>query len=897
MPAAPTSSTELLDLLRKSGIVPPERLSAAFPDPAEVPAEPAKVAAALVQQGLITRFQAQQLLAGRHKGFRLGAYAIQDQLGRGGMGAVYLAQHLELRRNVAIKVLVAGKEEDQKLAIERFLREARAAAALDHPNIVRIFDVCRHGDVPYLVMEYVEGETLQQVLDRDGVIPYTTATEFVAQSAAGLQHAHEKGFVHRDIKPSNLILDRTGTVKILDMGLARSNTSDQDKLTERLDAGAVVGTADFIAPEQALNTPRIDIRADIYSLGATYFALITGKPPFEGNTAQKLLQHQVTAAPHLSTIDATLPKGLAGVVAKMLAKKPNDRYQTPAELIAALAPWLGNSAKILAGLSRTNLAQGVDLHATLNDLAMRSSASGRLGVSSGVTTGPDSGEINPGAPVKETGAVASAETTRNPAEKPRKPKGGKATKTLKPVKAAKAKSGIPPWVTLVTLGVVLLVGASVAYVAFMRKTDESKSLSDSGPDVVGGSGVGIDPGKNPGGSNKNPQPGGKDNSSKALTPVSDKETVRVQLDLSKQQQFYIRSTVVVPAENPSRKDYMELSNSGPGKPPTGWSARCYNPVTQMEFFADPAPNGALGIRNVKGSVGSAMMFTPRFDCESKICRIRLEYSTNVRAGRFVLRFKPTKPDKAAWDVTKPAVIGLVWRTEELVVDLQGATQGFFEFHNTDENPEAAVRVRTVLVTELPVAGQPQNSNPGAAAPDFSRHVEGAVVYRLDVAAITPFRVTKGGSQPTQGEPEMLPPGITCRCWKATARGEFRREERDGSAALGLTNFSDEKSAQFAFELEKELNLFLKPGKAYRVKVDYLTKADADGALVVQTQDYKGVAWAKLANTGGQWKSATASFERKEGIPVRLTIDNDAVGEGNTLYFRSVELVELNPPQK
>src|SRR5262249_24081059 len=199
-----------------------------------------------------------------------------------------------------------------------------------------------------------------------------TATDYIAQAAAGLQHAHERNFVHRDIKPGNLILDKSGTVKILDMGLARSADA-QDRLTERLDNGAVVGTADFIAPEQALNQPNIDGRADIYSLGATFFALLVGKPPFEGNTTQKLLQHQLRSTPKVAWVDSALPKGLSAVVARMLAKKPADRYQIPAEVIAALSPWLGNSSRVLAALSQINLAQGADLHAALSDLARGSS--------------------------------------------------------------------------------------------------------------------------------------------------------------------------------------------------------------------------------------------------------------------------------------------------------------------------------------------------------------------------------------------------------------------------------------------------------------------------------------------------------------------------------------------
>ena len=412
MPTAPTSSSEFLDLLSRSGLLSAERI-ASLSD-LGLPDEPQKAAGKLVAQGFLTRFQAQQLLAGRHKGFRIGGYLIKDMLGRGGMGAVYLAEHLELHRKVAVKVLVPGRDEDQNLALERFLREARAAAALDHPNIVRIFDVARYNEVPFLVMEYVEGETLQQVLDRDGAIPYPIAAEYIAQAAAGLQHAHEKGFIHRDIKPGNLMRDKSGTIKILDMGLARS-ANNADNVTERLDNGAVVGTADFIAPEQALNQPNIDGRSDIYSLGATFFALIIGKPPFEGNTTQKLLQHQLRSAPKLATLDSSLPKGLSAVVAKMLAKKPEDRYQTPAEVIAALAPWMGNSSRILAGISRTNLAQGASLQETLAEIA-RSGSSRRLNTG----TSEDAEDVDVES-CRETGAVASSITTRERVRRAKEP--------------------------------------------------------------------------------------------------------------------------------------------------------------------------------------------------------------------------------------------------------------------------------------------------------------------------------------------------------------------------------------------------------------------------------------------------------------------------------------------
>lgn len=408
---APASCTDLLGLLKRSGVLSADRLKA-LPSADEFPPEPAKAAAVLVQKGIITRFQAAQLLAGRHKGFRIGQYVIQDLLGRGGMGAVYLAEHLELRRKVAIKVLAPARGEDQKLATERFLREARAAAALDHPNIVRIFDVARHNDAPYLVMEYIEGETLQQTIDRDGSVPYDMAAEYAAQAASGLQHAHEKGFIHRDIKPGNLVRDRFGTVKILDMGLARS-AHDNDKLTEKLDEGAVVGTADFIAPEQAINSPSIDGRVDIYSLGATLFTLIAGKPPFDGNTTQKLMQHQLKNPPTLRELNPAVPPELSDIVAKMLAKKAVERLQSPAEVIAALAPWSGNSARVLAGLSRTKLAQGSDVQASLADWSGTGSSLTLRELSGSVPGSSSQLSFNPGEAAKATAAMSGAETARS----------------------------------------------------------------------------------------------------------------------------------------------------------------------------------------------------------------------------------------------------------------------------------------------------------------------------------------------------------------------------------------------------------------------------------------------------------------------------------------------------
>src|SRR5581483_6194013 len=290
---------------------------------------PQGCAAVLVRAQALTAFQARNLLQGRFRGLVVGPYRLLQPLGQGGMGVVYLAEHAQLRRQVAIKVLPHDKARD-RIALERFYREARSAAALDHPNIVRLHDVCQGAGVHFLVMEYVDGTTLQELLERTGALHYAQAADYIAQAAAGLQHAHERGFVHCDIKPANLMVTRQGVVKSLDMGLARSFVDPSDQLTSTGMDAETAGTADYIAPEQALNQPT-DSRADIYSLGVTLFTLVTGKAPFDGTTAQKLLQHQFRKPPELTRLRATVPPELGEVVARMMSKKPDDRYQSAEE--------------------------------------------------------------------------------------------------------------------------------------------------------------------------------------------------------------------------------------------------------------------------------------------------------------------------------------------------------------------------------------------------------------------------------------------------------------------------------------------------------------------------------------------------------------------------------------
>src|SRR6266478_2121853 len=293
---APTTVEELIDLAKKSGVVDDKRLDAAVAKlraAGTPPKEPGKLAGILVRDGILTHFQAEQFLQGRWRRFTIGKYKVMERLGQGGMGSVYLCEHKFMRRRAAVKVLPAAKAEDTS-SLERFYREARAVAALDHPNIVRAYDIDQDDKLHFLVMEYVDGASLQEMVKRaKHPLDVTRAAHYMRQSALGLQHAHDAAaLVHRDIKPGNVLVDRNGIVKILDMGLARFFHDQEDILTKKYDEN-VLGTADYLAPEQALDSHSVDIRADIYSLGATFYFVLTGSTPLtDGTVAQKLIWHQ-----------------------------------------------------------------------------------------------------------------------------------------------------------------------------------------------------------------------------------------------------------------------------------------------------------------------------------------------------------------------------------------------------------------------------------------------------------------------------------------------------------------------------------------------------------------------------------------------------------------------------
>jgi eukaryotic-like serine/threonine-protein kinase len=340
---APRTTGEFLGLVQQSALVDDKRLKvhlaklrAAGPI---APEEPAAFAGLLVRDGILTNFQAEQILQGKWRRFTIGRYKVLERLGSGRQGSVYLCEHGLIRRRVAIKVLPSALADDPP-SLERFYREARALAALDHPNIVRGYDIDHDDKLHFLVMEYVDGSSLQGITEKCGPMAVIRAAHYIRQAALGLQHAHESaGIIHCDIKPADILVDRGGGVKVIDMGLAWFSSDDQAVSSTKHNE-VVLGTPDYMAPEQALDARKVDIRADIYSLGATFYFCLTRYTPFRGGTAaQKLLWHQTRQPEPVRQLRPKVPSGLAALIERMMAKDPMQRPQTPREVADALTPY------------------------------------------------------------------------------------------------------------------------------------------------------------------------------------------------------------------------------------------------------------------------------------------------------------------------------------------------------------------------------------------------------------------------------------------------------------------------------------------------------------------------------------------------------------------------------
>lgn len=297
----------------------------------------AAVVQLLVQRRLLTPFQVTKILAGKSGPFFLGRYKIMRQLGEGGMGKVYSARHLDNRRKVAIKVLPPKRANAERNALARFRREADMGLRLSHPHVAESLEVGEDAGVHFIVMEYIPGENLFTMVGRGGPLRVWDAARLFREVASGLGHIHQFGVVHRDIKPSNIMVTPDGTAKLLDLGLASGGDTTDEQLSK---PGTVVGTLDYIAPEQAAGIQMADQRSDIYALGCTLYYAVSRRMPFAGgDPVSKVYRHRMEEPEPLEKIAAHVPREFSALVRKMMRKDPADRYQSADELCHDLQRW------------------------------------------------------------------------------------------------------------------------------------------------------------------------------------------------------------------------------------------------------------------------------------------------------------------------------------------------------------------------------------------------------------------------------------------------------------------------------------------------------------------------------------------------------------------------------
>lgn len=332
------SLNDLIETLTSAGIVEEATLNTYKNDPAAPVTTAAEMLARLREANAITKFQAKAIEQGKTDGLLFGQYVVIERLGKGGMGAVFTARHRTMERMVALKVMAPDVMSNEK-HVRRFQQEVRLAARLSHPNIVAAYDAGMANNLHYLVMEYVEGVDCSQLVKKLGPVKVKTAVSITRQAARGLFHAHRQQIVHRDIKPSNILVDLQGNAKILDMGIAGflselRESEDEDDLTK---TGIIMGTVDYMSPEQAISSKQADERSDIYSLGATMFFLLTGERPFSGETpVQIILAHREGDLPPMSKFRDDVPRRVEAILRKMMARSPEDRFQTMQDVAKAL---------------------------------------------------------------------------------------------------------------------------------------------------------------------------------------------------------------------------------------------------------------------------------------------------------------------------------------------------------------------------------------------------------------------------------------------------------------------------------------------------------------------------------------------------------------------------------
>ena len=472
----PTTVDKFVENLTNSGLMSAADIEAFLKDlpDRKKPADGQALAKELIRSKKLTQYQATAVYQGKIKILSFGEYEVLDKLGAGGMGVVLRARHKRMKREVAIKVLPSSAMKEAE-AVQRFYREVEAAAKLNHTNIVTAYDASETNGVHYLVMEYVPGKDLSELVKAKGALSVDKAVDCIKQAAQGLQFAHDRGVVHRDIKPANLLLDQEGVVKILDMGLARINTGgigqdDETEAAQLTRTGQMMGTVDYMPPEQAEDTASADHRADIYSLGCTLYRLLIGESPYEASTIMKrLLAHRDAAIPSMRAKRAEVPERVDQIFAKMIAKTPEERYQSMTELITELETCL----QAVPAAASDSVSLGLDTNLDeLPDLSqMESLAVDPLFGDPQQTAGGAAATMNSAAsPLQDTTGIGES-----PLGQPASPLGQPAWQTQQPAKSGKGIGWNKTVLMSVGIGggVVVLLIIALVIRTFMSSGDET----------------------------------------------------------------------------------------------------------------------------------------------------------------------------------------------------------------------------------------------------------------------------------------------------------------------------------------------------------------------------------------------------------------------------------------
>jgi len=913
----PATIAEFLGLVRKSGLVDEQTLASVA---LGLPREPAACAEALVESRLLTSFQAKQLLAGRPQGLILGAYRILGPLGRGGMGTVYLAEHAALGRKAAIKVL-NEEQSREKLALERFFREARAAAALDHPNIVRLHDIAKSEGTHFLVMEFVDGIDLQALIEQTGRLHFAQAANYIAQAAAGLQHAHERGFIHRDIKPANLILAKSGGVKILDMGLARSLSNSKDALTGQLDEEVITGTADFLSPEQALNV-QLDPRTDIYSLGGTFYTLLTGRIPYEGSTAQKLSQHQMAPPPEVLAVRTDVPPELAAIIRVMMAKQPQERYQTAREVIAALAPWApGVEAGAGTAVSlppdtlalnwrqpdrtrspgtrfaRAMRSKGVRIFGCVGILLAVGLVCAFLGVSAPAPNpmlGADSSlppaSSRPSTPVTHTrwlvghtvgvnDVVLSPDETRLASVD----WGGKLmiwdVATGERLHECQTRPGACCLACTTTPDgrFILVAGERMPILVFEWAT--GREVREYPPHEPATWGLAVSP------SGQHLLSCGNDGlvilrnlSTSAVEQRFEFEaklvwTVAFSADGSK-----IAASVGL-GPSPEESHLIKVWSTADGKllhQLTGHTGavRTIGFRPDGGVLASGAFDGSVRLWNL--TTGKEIRAITAHDGVVERVFFLPDGRQLLTCGGPMHKVKPAWEGGAVkvWDADTGREVKS-WRGGKWaeLICLRPSKQGQFVV--------ASGRDRNVRVWSL-------NDPP-----------TDRLLYVFKLSQGSAFRSRYQNGEHSSAMPfELAANGVFMHCRKKESVAEFRGEP-EIRPWIEVVNLNDDLSSQIIFQFDDVIVVPALPGKWYRVRLEYRTTNEAEGRMLVRNPkngDFSSLVETRLDRTEGQWKVAELTFRRPPDGKIDVCIVNNVTGEENALAVRSVEVFELEPGQ-